>query len=223
MVIQFKTSFTPPKTPIVSREGPHASWGGVNLFSIIAFVTFFLTGALAAGVFFYKSYLVRAIVTMDASLAEAKKSFEPEFIEEAARLHARIAAGKELLNQHRALSPLFDILEKKTLENVRFQDLHFTAEQEKDILLSMTGEARSFNAVALQSDVFGTEPSFTNPVFSNFNLNDSGDVVFDFSTTVDVELLRYREMVLGDRESDNKEGVVPLEAPAPSRETPSSP
>ena len=64
----------------------------------------------------------------------------------------------------------------------------------------MTGQAKSFNSVALQSDVFGTERSFKDPIFSNFSLNERGDVIFNFQTTVDPKLLLYREIVLG-RES----------------------
>lgn len=169
----------------------------MNLLFIISLIVFSLAVGLSATVFFYKAHLVSSIREMDVLLAAAKKSFEPEFIDEASRLNVRIEGAHTLLGNHQALSPLFDMLEKKTLENVRFQDFNFVAKEGKDSALSMLGQAKSFNAVALQSDVFGAEKSFRDPVFSNFTLNESGDVLFNFRTTIAPELLRYRETVLG--------------------------
>lgn len=206
MVTQFQTSFVPKKAPVMMPPMPGLGGRSVHFLAIAAIIFFCATAALAAAAFFYQSHLVRSIEKMDAALAAAKKSFEPEFIEAASRLGARIDGARELLHRHRALSPLFDILEKKTLENVRFRNFDFTAENEQSIELSMTGEARSFNAVALQSDVFGAERAFKDPVFSNFTLNESGDVVFNFTAVIDQELLRYRETVIGtDADAEDME------------------
>jgi len=197
MPIQIQTSFIPKKTPLPTALAPGMGRRSVNLLPIISIAVFFLAVGLSATVFFYKARLVNVIIAMDADLAAAKKSFEPEFIDEAVRLSTRIEGARGLLANHRALSPLFDLLEKKTLETVRFQDFTFSAKEGKDSTLAMKGQARSFNAVALQSDVFGAERSFKDPVFSNFTLNEVGDVLFDFKTTLASELLQYRETVLG--------------------------
>ncbi|KKW11487.1 MAG: hypothetical protein UY50_C0012G0006 [Parcubacteria group bacterium GW2011_GWA2_49_9] len=203
MPIQIQTSFVPKKTPLSTSSVSAGGGRSVNLLAIISLSIFFIIVGLSATVFFYKSSLVNSIMEMDALLAAAKKSFEPEFIDEAAKLNIRIEGARELLNSHRALSPLFDLLEKKTLENVRFQDFNFMAAEGKDATLSMLGQARSFNAVALQSDVFGAEKAFKDPVFSNFTLNESGDVIFNFRTTIAAELLHYRETVLGAADTTN--------------------
>lgn len=194
MVIQLHTSFIPKKPQIPLPEGA-AGRSTVNLFALFALIVFLLTAALSGSVYFYRVYLIRAIQGMDATLAAARKSFEPEFINEASRLHARIEATKELFALHRAPSLVFDTLEKKTLQSVRFKDFSFDARNERTMTLSLTGEAQSFNAVALQSDVFGADSLFQNPVFSNFALNDRGDVIFNFKATLDPKLLRYRETV----------------------------
>ncbi len=197
MVIQIQTSYIPKKGPGIGPVGSRILSRGINFFAVIAIVIFFSAVVLAGIVFFSKVHLMNVISGMDVELAAAKKSFEPTFIEEAARLNTRISGAQELLNSHQALSPLFDILEKKTLESMRFQDFNFSAPGGKSATLSMTGQAKSFNSVALQSDVFGTEKAFKDPVFSNFNLNDEGDVIFNFKTSIDPALLRYRETVLG--------------------------
>lgn len=205
MPIQIQTSFIPKKTPSALPTSQGIGGRSINLFFVLAILVFFVVIGLAVSVFFYKSYLIKSIAELDASLLQAKKSFDPEFIAEASLLNARIEGAKELLNSHRALSPLFDILEKKTLESVRFQDFHFNAEGKREVTVGMTGQAKSFNSVALQSDVFGTERSFKDPIFSNFSLNERGDVIFNFQTTVDPKLLLYRETILGKDDSDTKD------------------
>lgn len=204
MVIQLQTSFIQKKPQGLSSGAPLRGGKSVNLFAAVAIVIFLLTAALAAGVFFYRAHLIRTIAASDAKLAAAKKSLEPEFINEASRLHSRIEAVKELFALHYAPSALFDLLEKKTLESVRFRNFSLDARNDRAVTLSMTGEAKSFNAVALQSDVFGAEPQFVDPVFSNFNLNERGDVVFNFKTTLDSARLRYRETVIANAPAESE-------------------
>lgn len=183
---------------------------GGNLLTAIALVVFSIMVGSALWIYFYKSYLIRTIGDMDLAVAEAKKSFEPEFIEEAARLNARIKGAQKLLDTHTALSPLFDLLEKKTLEDMRFQDFSFSSVDGLGSRISMTGQGKSFNTVALQSDVFGEEPSFKDPVFSNFTLNENGDVVFDFTTSLEPSLLMYRESVLGLQTMEPVQDSLPV-------------
>jgi len=215
MVIQLQTSFMSKKPPVMAPTAPGAGRRAFNVLALASISVFSIVAALSITVFLYHAHLVRAISDMDTELIKARKSFEPEFIEEASRLNARIEAARGLVNNHRALSPLFGILEKKTLESVRFQDFSFNAADGKDATLTMTGQAKSFNAVALQSDVFGSERAFKDPVFSNFALSERGDIVFNFKTSLDSALLRYRETVLGsaagEESTDESEEDTSLE------------
>ncbi len=195
MVIQLHTPFFRREPPVSapSPVGRGASRReGANPFTVIALVVFLAVAALSAGVFLYRGFLIRDIRAMDAQLAAARKSFEPEFVGAAARLDTRLRAAGQALSRHLALSLLFDLLERRTLETVRFRDFSFEAKDEKSFTLALSGEAKSFNAVALQSDVFGGEKRFTNPVFSNFTLSERGNVLFQFKTGVDPGLIAYR-------------------------------
>jgi len=194
-MIPLQTSFIPKKSSLPTTSAPARFGRTVNLFAVVAIIIFLLTGILAAVTFFYRGSLISEITEMNTELVKAKKNFEPEFVETAIRLNKRIESVKVLLKDHRSVSPLFDILEKKTLERVRFQGMNLTL-SDSSATLSMTGEAKSFNSVALQSDVFGKEHYFQNPVFSNFKLSESGDVVFNFTTDVDPALLKYQEGIL---------------------------
>lgn len=183
----------------------------VNLLAILALLVFFASIGFATYVFFYKSHLIKTIADLDASLVLARKSFDPEFIALASRLDARLESARKLMNSHRAFSPLFDILEKRTLEDVRFKDFLFNVAEGREPTFSMEGQAKSFNAVALQSDIFGAERSFTDPVFSNFSLDEEGNVIFNFQTTLDPKLLLYRETLISVKEEGVEETAPTLE------------
>jgi hypothetical protein len=195
MPVQFHTTFAPQRAPRLRAASATLGGRRLNFFSLAALVLFGASAALAIFVFFYRGYLARDITRLDAELALARKSFEPEFIETAVRLNRRIEAGKHLLASHRALSPLFDVLEKRTLETVRFQSFAFEMSGASGTL-SMNGEGKSFNAVALQSDIFGGEKGFVNPVFSNFSLSERGTVLFNFKTDISTNLLNWSESVI---------------------------
>ncbi len=205
MVIQLQTSSAQRKPSTLSATGPAIGGRSINLFVIISIIIFFAAAVFSGSVFFYKRYLLQNITTMEEQLVAARKSFEPEFVDAASRLDRRIEAAKELFSAHLALSPLFELLEKKTLESVRFADFRWSGDG-KDVALQMSGQAKSFNAVALQSDVFGQEKYFQNPVFSNFSLNDDGDVIFSFKTTVSNDLLLYRETILTSSATEENQG-----------------
>lgn len=191
MAIQLHPSFLRrEKSALFSRGGARS---GLSPFAFISLVVFTATVALAAGVFVYRGFLIRDILAKDAQLTAARKSFEPEFVEAAARFDARIEAASRALSRHLAPSLLFAFLERRTLEAVRFTDFSFDAGSGQGATLSLSGEAKSFNAVALQSDVFGEEKHFINPVFSNFALSDRGNVLFQFKAEVDSVLVAYRE------------------------------
>lgn len=194
MVIQLRTSFPRRETPSATAQGARVV-GEMSPFAIIAIVVFVTTAALAVGVFFYHGFLIRDILAKDEQLVGARKSFEPEFVETATRLDARIKAASQTLSLHTAFSLLFALLEKRTLETVRFKGFSLESKGEREFSISLSGEAKSFNAVALQSDVFGGEKKFLNPVFSNFTLSDRGNVFFQFTTTLDPVLVAYRELL----------------------------
>ena len=58
----------------------------------------------------------------------------------------------------------------------------------------MSGEARSYRTLALQSDVFGESKLIKNPIFSNLSLSTTGDIVFDLSFDVDRSLIMYENV-----------------------------
>jgi hypothetical protein len=89
------------------------------------------------------------------------------------------------------MSQFFDLLEQATLKSVRFKDFRYNASGDGRSSIALSGEADSFAAVALQSDAFGQSRFIREPIFSNLDLDNKGNVIFDFSAFVDPSLISY--------------------------------
>ncbi len=191
MDTKFQTSFIPKKalTDTVSRPRSQP----VSVFFIIGLIIFILALAAAGGVFAYKKILIGRIADMNARLAEAKNSFEPSFIDTVNRLNKRIEAAKKLLVAHSVTSTVFDLLENDTLATVKFNSFAYDLRDNGTGSLALAGEARNFSSVALQSDIFGQEKYIKNPVFSDLNPDQSGNIVFRFNASLDPNLTSYQK------------------------------
>ncbi|MES2134891.1 MAG: hypothetical protein V4449_01455 [Patescibacteria group bacterium] len=185
-----KTSFIPKAALKVERtEVRRAS--PVALVNIVAGAILVITILAAGGLFVFERYSVQAVESKRQSLERSRAAFEPATIKELSRLDTRIAAGTALLKSHTALSYLFDELEKQMLSSVRFEDFSYDIADPTRTLLSASGEAASFNAVALQSDAFSKSSIITEPIFSNVNISKTGTIIFDFTAVIDTSRMGY--------------------------------
>lgn len=194
MDVVSQTSFI-PKKPLV--EMPRASEPrSTSLFLLLSVFLFAGSLLLAVGVFLWKGSLVRSIESQKESLARNRDAFEPASIVKLQRLSRRLELSKGILANHLAPSQLFAVLEESTLQNVRFSSMDFSVDQTKGTAsLMMKGQARSYGAVARQSDVFAKASGIKDPVFSELNLDQRGNVVFSFSASVDPSSLRYSALL----------------------------
>ena len=129
--------------------------------------------------------------TLKANLDKNVKAFEVQTIEEYIRLDTRIDTARLLLANHIAFSNLLDYLNQFTLKTVRYIDFKYDINAEGMANVTMTGQAKNYNSVAYQSEVFGKNKNLKNPIFSNLDLNEKGDVTFSFNTQLDPAFLSY--------------------------------
>ncbi len=192
---KFQTSFI-PKKPIAQSAGikaPHTT----NFFSLITIIIFVTVLAIAGAVWGYKSYLESSNAKLKTQLSASLKQFEPSLIAELSRLDSRIESTKTLLNQHIALSSFFDFLARVTIPSIRFSSFKYTLGAQK-VVITMSGQAKSFAAVALQSGEMLKPQNLNyirNPLFSNLNVDLNGNVLFDFSGSVDLSQISYRTFI----------------------------
>lgn len=189
-MVEFKTSFIPKKpTPAKGKIGRGR---GLGVLGFIAFIVFLLSLVISGGLYLYKVILERNIENMSQSIDRVKEAIEPQLIENLANTDLRIETSQLLLNDHIIVSPVFRILEDLTLKTVRFNAFSFSISEDGEIELLLTGEAKNYSSLALQSDVFGDEDAMMEPIFSNLNLNDQGNVSFSFGTPIKRSLVLYK-------------------------------
>lgn len=186
-----KTSFIPKASLKTERRKP-VSQSPIGIVNVVASIILLAAIIGAVGMFFFEQFTIQNIARKRESLDRARAAFEPATIKELARLNTRLESGKTLLSQHVAPSWLFGEIEDKTLATVRFKDFAFAESGPGRTEISMSGEALSFNALALQSDIFGKSDFLSEPIFSNFNIDPNGNVVFEFSAVVDLNEINYR-------------------------------
>ena len=189
MVESPQSSFIPKKA-VDARPSTSKRTGSIGFLRAGAVIVFIIVILAAVGVFLYTELLERNITRKEAALAQAREAFEPQLIEELARLDARVDSAEALLSGHIAPTQLFGLIESITLQTVRFNTLSF-AEEVDGYVLGLSGEAQSFASVALQSDVLGESRLIQEPVVSGLSLGSSGRVNFTVSAKVDPSLFVY--------------------------------
>jgi hypothetical protein len=189
METKFQTSFI-PKTSL-DPVPAHTGRKPLGFFSFLSSIIFFITLLVAGGAFGWHKYLDSAKVKIQSDLDRNVKSFEPQTLDEYVRLNNRIDSAKILLSKHVAISYIFDFLSENTIQSVKFNDFKYEITPDGSANLSMNGEAKSYNAVAYQAEVFGRERSLKTPLFSNLDLDTFGNVVFNFTTQIDPGFITY--------------------------------
>jgi hypothetical protein len=208
---QFQTSFI-PKQPIVQKTSgfrPRES----NLVLRITVIILIATVAAAIGIFAYINYLQYSNDKLRSDLDVAIRNLQPSLITSIARLDTRIKSAKTLLDQHVALSNFFTLLNRATLTTVRFSSFHYTATGQK-ISVTMGGEAQNFAAIVLQAEEFSKKDYtsyISNPLFSNLNLDKSGNVTFNFTADLNPQSFLYKSKFNTVIQAGDTGPTVPVE------------
>ena len=203
------TSFI-PKESLTSERKRTPNRG--NPFAIVNIITGFvlLVAVLTSGgLFLFENYTVGAIEAKRASLDRQRAAFEPATIKALARLDRRLDAGGRLLQSHVALSNIFQELEARSVQTLRFSDFSYAPGNLGNMVIIMNGEAQSFNAVAVQADALGASPLFKDPIFSNLNIDKEGKVIFTFTANVDPVRISYATLLAGAGAAAQPEELAP--------------
>ena len=197
------TSFV-PKQPVRTVPNKPRPSGG-NALMVISFFILGLAVVGCVGVFLFQQYLGSVLVKKEEALKIAEERITTSGIEEFIRLSDRLTTGKELLENHIALSQFLTVLESSTLANVRFSSMSFVLEEGVPTV-EMVGVARTFNALAAQSNTFGANPEIKSAIFSGITVNPGGSVSFIVSAKL------TPEFVTMSKEARVPAVTVPVEA-----------
>ncbi|MCC6198602.1 hypothetical protein IT401_00035 [Candidatus Nomurabacteria bacterium] len=188
---QIPTSFI-PKRPVTnsivstSSSGSHAT-GLLSLLTVIVTVATVLS---LIGVVLFEKSLVSQKERMEQSIGDARSTIGADFLTDMKRLNARIGGVKELLQTHIVISPIFSALEATTLRSIQYKSFQYQftidpATKEQLVQVTLTGEAKNYSSIALQSDAYAQNTLIKNPVFSDLTIDDKTSVV-KFRLTFDV-------------------------------------
>jgi hypothetical protein len=180
------TSFV-PKQPVQPVRRPMQS--GTNLFLIVSLVIAGIVALVAVGTFLYGRFLSQALVSKQAQLATAQGQVDENTIEDFVRLRDRLASAKGLMSNHVVLSNFFDTLETLTLQGVRFDTMKLTIAGDNTAELEMSGTAKSFNALAAQSNAFAGEKRIKRAIFSDITVTTTKLVSFKMTGDIDSKLI----------------------------------
>lgn len=174
--------------------------------------TLIFIASIAGAVFsvIWKGVLLQAQESYKADLVESEKRFNTNLIEELKKANTKIDLGKQLLKNHLAVSEVFGIVSRLTIEGVRFTSFDFSgaSKEGEGLKVSMHGVGNSFSAIAFQSDVFGQSQKYgsnkilKNPVLSDLNLDSKGNVGFTFTTTINPADISYEKILQSTLESE---------------------
>lgn len=196
-----QTSFI-PKKPLIDNVPKPTRHG--SFFSLVSIVIFLTVLALGAGLFAYKIFLNRSIDTTKTNLKAEIAKFDPSLMSELTRLDLRIESVRQLLDQHISLSAFLNFLSTATLKNVRFSSFSYVAGASGPAVV-MTGQAKGFEAVALQSAEFAKPENaryIRNPMISSPSLDSEGNVSFSFKANINQNAFLYKTTLI--------EGQTPL-------------
>lgn len=192
METKFQTSFI-PKTAITPSADfrPRKQTSLLLVLSFFLFLVSILLGGLSFG---YEKYLTKQKEDVSASISDNVKKFEEDTIRTYARLDNKIDTAKLLLEKHIALSYFLDFLQKETLKSIRFLDMAYTLGADgKTADIQMNAQASGYNAVAFQSTTFSKQSSLKNMIFSNLDLDKTGNVVFKLAFKLDSSFVYYKK------------------------------
>lgn len=180
-----------PKRPITSMGKPKARTS-VDFFTLISVMLFIVSIVLAGGVFAWKWSLEKSIASDIDFIKQNESKFDSAVVDSIIKLDDRIESSKNIISKHLAPSKFLEFLGGITLSSVRFNDFSFSFDEGGGVKVLMSGEGIDFPSIALQSDVFAEQgDKIKNPIMSDFSLEPSGRVKFNFSATVPLDVVKY--------------------------------
>jgi hypothetical protein len=187
------TSFI-PKSPLASPTPSSYRKRSVSIILLIAILILVVSCALAGGVFLYGKFLDSSLSSKKAELEKARAAFDPALIAELQRLDKRLEHSKDILTKHAAFSALFDLLGQNTLQNVQYKSMDLKTVGDT-VTVTLKGIARSYASVALQSEAFNKTKGIKNPIFSELNLDQNGNIIFTVTSDLDPDVFNYSAVV----------------------------
>ncbi len=186
----FETSFIPQQPNI--NVGGNRRREVLNFPLVLSLVIFFVTLAVAGGVYLYHKQVVARVHAHELALEEAEKLLDIDEINQYKRIETRISIAKSLLADHNVFTGILNHLEESAAKNIGLTSLAYSRDKD-NVILTLAGQAPNYEAVYFQSEVWRSmKPLVSSVVMSAVVLSgDTGVVSFTAKITLSEELLKY--------------------------------
>lgn len=204
----FQTSFIPKKqTPNESAYRPSISAIKQNdLVSVIAGILFISCVVVYGGLYAYKLSLKNQIKDLDQRIENVKTTFQVDKIKGIIDSNNRLSSAKVLLENHTTLSQLLVLLQTLTVKKIKFIELTYV-DKDGVSAVNITTESLSYNALIEQSRAFSETEYLKNGKFSNFSLQENGNIKADFQALIDSKLISYKNAVDSSEQTLGDDGI----------------
>jgi hypothetical protein len=208
METKFQTSFIPKKqAPSMGMAGnPVIRKPKSSIFMTLATLIFIASLVGAVGSYAWKYVLISSQETYKKDLAKRREQFDLNLIEDLKEINIKINMARQLMNNHIAVSQVFDTISRFTIQNVRF--LSFELESGTGVgagasqfKIDMKGLGSNFSTVAFQSDVlakledYNLRKAVENPILADPIEDDRGVVSFNLTATIDPKNISYQKLI----------------------------
>lgn len=199
MATTFQT--TPSFIPKSTLDRPTDSKvSSIGLLFVISLLVLLISAVILGGTMLYKSLLDNEINApcsstgdsssrcgLKATVEREQKNIDQLTIQALERLDKKLGAVGKLVDQHKDLLRVFRLLESQTLPTIGYSSFAYTPEN-----ITLDGQARTFEDVAVQSQVF-TEAKRNNQLkefmFSDLDQDESGKVKFKLTLVINPSLI----------------------------------
>lgn len=194
------TSFI-PKKPLAEERVKRPRQ--VSLFSFMAVLFLIFSIIATGGVFGYRQALMAREKMIDSgldALSEELESIKSQ-ISEMDRLDRRIKSADAILDNHVAISPIFQFLQEHTLKSIAFTKFNYALSPSGDVTVEMSGRSKTYESIGEQSEEFSPVKNayIKNIIFSNLNLEEmKSTITFDMGFNLDRSFVSYRYAVAND-------------------------
>lgn len=222
-----KISFIPKNSligqdPILSRRRPRSILG------VVATIFFLLNIAVYVGIYVYKVQLANQIKERTTAISATHKTFKSsQVIAQAKVFQARAEIGKEVLNNHVSILPIFDFISENTLQSILFRSFDFKYHPDGSRVV-LKGEVPGYASLAFQSDVLKEkQQELLGFSVRDVELTSLGSVTFSLEQVISPSFTSYIESAKKVKDIDSiriglpavspglSSTVVPAEQPVP--------
>ena len=162
----------------------------LNALMAISVTLFTAAIIVAVGSYLYGEHNESQLTKLQEDLKQETLDADDEIIKELNRFDTRLKVARQLLEDHKLVTPLLYELEKYVLEVVQLKSVSLDSTADFKLELSGQGESLNYQSLATQSDAFSESKYFSNPIFTSFERNEDDFISFNFVLTVDDDITK---------------------------------